>query len=110
MGGQKIKELDMGWSHGIVEGKNVGYAVRAKCEHPGCGKRIDRGLAYKCGNDIGSGIGFCNGFFCYEHLCYLGRGGVQVCQSCANDVARMWHQKLPFPELNLRNRKRKIQK
>jgi hypothetical protein len=40
------EEIDMGWSHGIVEGKHVGYAVRAKCEHPGCKKRIDRGLAY----------------------------------------------------------------
>lgn len=87
----------MGWSHGIVEGKHVGYAVRAKCEHPGCEKRIDRGMAYKCGNDIGSGVGFCNGFFCSDHLYFLGRAGAQVCQTCANDVARMQHRKLPFP-------------
>ena len=91
------EEIDMGWSHGIVEGKHVGYGVRAKCEHPGCNAKIGRGLAYKCGNDIGSGDGFCNGFFCYDHLHHLGRGGVQVCQSCANDVARMQHRKLPFP-------------
>ena len=89
----------MGWSHGIVEGKRVGYGVRAKCEHPGCNARIDRGLAFKCGNDIGSGVGFCNRFFCSKHLYYLGRGFVQVCQSCANDVARMQHRKLPFPNM-----------
>jgi len=87
----------MSWAKGIVEGKHVGYAVNAMCEHPGCKKRINRGLAYKCGNDIGSGDGFCNGFFCREHLYYLGRGGVQVCQSCANDVARKQHRALPFP-------------
>ena len=87
----------MGWSHGIVEGKRVGYGVRAKCEHPGCNARIDRGLAFKCGNDIGRGVGFCNRFFCSKHLYYLGRGFVQVCQSCANGVARMQHRRLPFP-------------
>jgi hypothetical protein len=86
----------MGWSRGIVEGKKVGYAVRAKCKHPGCDKPINRGMGHKCGNEIGSGEGFCNGFFCADHLHFLGKGGVQVCQSCANDVARLNHRKQPF--------------
>lgn len=86
----------MGWSYGVVEGKKVGYSVQAICEQQGCRTKIDRGLSYKCGSDIGSGVGFCNRFFCTEHLYYLGIGGVQVCQACANDVARMRHKKLPF--------------
>ncbi|MCK9435483.1 MAG: hypothetical protein M0R32_11950, partial [Candidatus Cloacimonetes bacterium] len=60
----------MGWSYGVVEGKEVGYGVKAICEHPGCKKKIDRGLAYACGNDIGSSDTFCNGFFCGDHLYY----------------------------------------
>jgi hypothetical protein len=88
----------MGWSRGIVEGKTVGYSVNARCEHPGCKAGITRGLANKCGAEPGSGVGFCNGYFCSEHLGYLGINYRQVCQSCANDVARMLHRKLPFPQ------------
>ena len=86
----------MGYGHGVVEGKGVGYNVDAVCEQPGCNIKIHRGLAYSCGDEIGSGYGFCNGFFCEKHLYMLGFGNAPVCQNCANDVARIKHQKLPF--------------
>ena len=72
----------MGWSYGIVEGKAVGYSVEAICEHPNCNKRINRGLAYKCGNDIGSGEDFCNGFFCSDHLFLTVKGW--RCAECSD--------------------------
>ena len=88
----------MGWGHGIVDGKHVGYAIRAKCEQPGCGKWIDRGLAFKCGGQIGSDAFFCNRFFCGDHL-YLSarRHGGMLCQECSNDEARATHKRMPFP-------------
>lgn len=40
----------MGWSYGVLpDGREVGYGVHAVCEHPGCAKHIDRGLAHLCG-------------------------------------------------------------
>ena len=45
----------MGWSYGEnMDGKEIGYSVEASCEHPGCDKKIDRGLAYACGGDHGA--------------------------------------------------------
>jgi len=58
----------------------VGYGVPATCDHPGCGARIDRGLAYVCGDgpfggsgyiegyDEDGGCGGCGLYFCDEHL------------------------------------------
>ena len=74
----------MGWSYGIVEGKEVGYAVDATCEFLGCNKKIDRGLAYKCGDYPGSGDDFCNGYFCYDHLVMTKNG--QRCEECSKEI------------------------
>lgn len=70
----------MGWSHGVINGKEVGYGVIATCEHPGCTTRIDRGLAYACGGSPGEDEHSCNGHFCYEHL-YASKHGF-VCEEC----------------------------
>jgi hypothetical protein len=70
----------MGWSKGIVNGKTVGYSVNATCEHPGCKTKIDRGLAYACGGNHGDGDGYCDGYFCYEHLILTPEG--QKCHAC----------------------------
>jgi len=82
----------MGWSIGYDSNhrRDVGYGVPATCDHPGCGKEIDRGLSYICGGDIGGGEYGCGLFFCEEHLHYVGRRGtdrkvrhVQLCERCA---------------------------
>ena len=39
----------MGWSRGMENGREIGYAVDAECDLPGCSVEIDRGLAYRCG-------------------------------------------------------------
>ncbi len=63
----------MSWAIGYNETykRDVGYGVPAYCDHPGCKRVIDRGLAYICGGDIGGGEHGCGLFFCEKHL-YLG--------------------------------------
>lgn len=63
----------MGWSIGF-DGRwqrDIGYGVIAYCDHPGCGKEIDRGLAYVCGGQepYGGDCG-CGLYFCAEHQYY----------------------------------------
>lgn len=56
----------MGWAIGYLDGRDVGYGVPATCEQPECKKKIDRGLAYKCGewrSDDACGL-----YFCGKHL------------------------------------------
>lgn len=59
----------MGWSDCGTDskGRPIGYAHRATCDHPGCNKQIDRGLAYACGGIHGEDPG-CEGYFCGDHL------------------------------------------
>lgn len=83
----------MGWSVGYDSNhrRDIGYGVPAKCDHPGCGKDIDRGLAYVCGGDVYGGEDGCGLFFCGEHLRYVhrddGDGGKewspQLCERCS---------------------------
>lgn len=62
----------------------VGYGVPAWCDHPGCYKRIDRGLANICcnqephGGDEGCGL-----FFCEEHHSYDNG----KCERCARKMS-----------------------
>ena len=60
----------MGWSLGFDHSwqRDVGYGVPAFCDHPGCGKEIDRGLAHLCGDDLFGGERGCGLYFCAEHL------------------------------------------
>ncbi len=62
--------------HGLADcgtdsnGRFIGYAFEAECDHPGCDTRIDRGVAFSCGgmhNDNGQGWS-CEKYFCLEHL------------------------------------------
>ncbi len=43
-----------------------GYGVPAWCGYPGCSKKIDRGMAYACGEEPFSEIG-CDDYFCEKH-------------------------------------------
>lgn len=77
----------MGWAHGILDGKEVGYAVADVCNEKGCDTEIDCGLAYLCGNlydDIG-----CGDYFCYAHLFCgpEGSGDCWLCKRCSEREA-----------------------
>ena len=71
------------WSVGWSERwqRDVGYGVRAVCDHPLCHEPIDRGLAYICGGEIHGGEHGCGLFFCHEHLRYAERCS-QLCPAC----------------------------
>ena len=68
----------MGWSIGYDENwkRDVGYGVPCVCDHPGCNRRIDRGLAYVCGGEPYGGDDGCGLFFCEKH------GGGMQCERC----------------------------
>lgn len=72
----------MGWADCGFDSKNrpIGYIHSATCDHEGCEKEIDRGLAYACGGGHLGGADFCEDYFCYEHL-LMGKG-VQLCRRC----------------------------
>lgn len=56
----------------LPDGRKAGYAVEARCDNPGCGEVIDRGLSYLCGlhpegyRDVDEPG--CGGYFCMTHL------------------------------------------
>lgn len=60
----------MGWSIGfdLNWNRDIGYGVPATCDHPGCGEKIDRGLANVCsGQEPYGGEYGCGLYFCSEH-------------------------------------------
>lgn len=69
----------MGWAVGFDPNwqRDIGYGVPSLCDHPGCRKRIDRGLAYVCGNDVYGGEDGCGLFFCDDHRTLGGK-----CERC----------------------------
>ena len=78
----------MGWGYCGKDSlsRSIGYSIRAKCDKPNCGAKIDRGLSYVCGGmHGGDGIG-CGRYFCGKHLVYvkskLEARVVQVCDEC----------------------------
>jgi len=60
----------MGWGDCGTDskGRPIGYLFEATCDYPGCGKKIDRGLSYACGNMHGETTYGCEQYFCREHL------------------------------------------
>lgn len=73
----------MGWSLGYDTNweRDIGYGVPAFCDHPGCGKEIDRGLAYVCGGEPYGGDKGCGLYFCGMHLFGY---QPQRCDRCGN--------------------------
>ena len=59
----------MGWGRGYnSERREVGYAVEAVCDFPGCEEQIDRGLGYVCGDmHLGANEWGCGDYFCEAH-------------------------------------------
>lgn len=78
----------MSWSHcgKDSQGRDIGYAHAATCDHPGCDKVIDRGLSYACGGMHGEDEVSCEKYFCEEHLAYAVDSDDDlhnVCAECA---------------------------
>lgn len=76
----------MGWSIGYdtTWKRDIGYGVPSTCDHPGCGKKIDRGLAYVCGGEPYGGDSGCGLYFCGKHL-HLSSSGPLRCKRCVQD-------------------------
>lgn len=77
----------MGWANCGYDsnGRPIGYAFEATCDHPGCKAKIDRGVSYACGNMHGELDHACEGYFCGDHLSgTLPIDGKErgVCQAC----------------------------
>jgi hypothetical protein len=86
----------MGYAVYPVGKRFGGYGVPTICEHPGCNKKIDRGIDYACGGEPFSEYG-CDRYFCEDHREWHefntgcgSREGAFVCNRCAQ-------RKLPFP-------------
>lgn len=86
----------MGWGDCGTDskGRQIGYVHSARCDHPGCKTKIDRGLSYSCGGMHGTGEGGCEGYFCYQHLFHVedpfewvGRqkGFALLCEQCRTE-------------------------
>ena len=74
----------MGWGGPMpnLEGRLVGYNVRAVCDHIGCITRIDRGIAYVCGGMHDGGEHGCGKYVCGQHLYFA---PIQLCKECADN-------------------------
>jgi len=75
----------MGWSDCGLDsrGRHIGYQYQARCDHKGCHRRIDRGLAFACGNMHGETEYGCEGYFCHDHLHGVGEEhDYQLCAEC----------------------------
>lgn len=87
----------MGWANCGTDsnGRPIGYAHSATCDHPGCDKKIDRGLSYVCGDMHGEDEVSCERYFCPEHLSGLARHcDGQVVSVCAECEA-LWRKECP---------------
>lgn len=71
----------MSWAIGYDKnwGRDIGYGVPAYCDHPGCMEKIDRGLAYVCGNSPYGGDFGCGLYFCENHHF---NGKHSLCERC----------------------------
>jgi hypothetical protein len=93
----------MSWSLGFDPhwNRDIGYGVPAFCDHPGCNKKIDRGLSFVCGGEPFGGEFGCGLYFCGEHLQLRhprGEDGVyQNCRRCMTYRAP-FHPKPDHPE------------
>jgi len=71
----------MGWSIGFDGNwkRDIGYAVPAICDHPGCENEIDRGISHVCGGAAYGGDDGCGLYFCSDHLYPI------KCEQCIDD-------------------------
>ena len=83
----------MSWAHCGTDsqGREIGYAIRATCDHLNCSQEIDRGLSYVCGGMHGEDEVSCERYFCERHqrnhrfVCGYGHETL-VCGECARTL------------------------
>jgi hypothetical protein len=81
----------MGWAVGYDPNwkRDIGYGVPAVCDHPNCGKKIDRGISYVCGGEPFGGDHGCGLFFCSEHRKFHdiddGEDAASLCECCRSE-------------------------
>ena len=80
----------MGWARcGVNDhGQEMGYAVEAVCDEPGCLETIDRSLAHVCGR-MHEDEDTCHKYYCGTHLfaASVGAGG-GLCERCLKEWER----------------------
>ncbi len=81
----------MSWSIGYDHNwhRDIGYGVPATCDHPGCGKEINRGLVHVCCAQQPCGGDGCGLYFCSDHMYHSATqssiGGTAKCLRCLYD-------------------------
>ena len=88
----------MGWSIGYDSNwkRHIGYGVPAFCDHPGCGRHIDRGLSYVCGSQPFGGERGCGLYFCETHRSMTSKG--ELCARCYPKIRKPFLPTPDFPE------------
>ncbi len=89
----------MGYAHYVLgDGREAGYGVADVCNVDGCDEKIDRGLAYLCGDVGDGGEHGCGRYFCYTHLFYALRHDEadaaqppQLCPGCLEKWTQAGH-------------------
>jgi hypothetical protein len=86
----------MGWADCGTdsEGRPIGYAHEATCDHPGCNEQIHRGLAYACGGMHGADDFSCERYFCADHRGWIRDAQGKYRSVCA-ECEKMWRQEFP---------------
>jgi len=105
----------MGWARCGKDsnGRPIGYAYAATCDHPGCETEIDRGLSYACGGmhgnsclggdrefDWDANVTVCERYFCQAHLrdpILEHEDGAELyapmmCDECASELERAYRE------------------
>ena len=93
----------MGWANCGEDrnGRPIGYAVEAKCDEPGCEVKIDRGLAYVCGDMHGEDELSCDKYFCNSHkpgAAWTGEHLVAICNACVAEMKKAVEDDSEFDE------------
>jgi len=88
----------MSWARGFdSQGREIGYAIRAFCDHRSCNVRIDRGLPFTCGGMVDGGEYGCGNFYCDLHrsTTVTGPATVSLCRDCM----KRYEAKYPSEEM-----------
>lgn len=74
----------MGWGNCGTNrnGVEIGYAVEAECDEPGCTTMIDRGLAFICG-EMHDDQRTCAKYYCHDHQTLINR--CKRCEAIPNE-------------------------
>lgn len=81
----------MGWGDCGKDdrGRNIGYVWEATCDHPGCSRKIDRGLSYACEGMHGFVEWGCDQYFCSAHMHLVedpDGQAISLCHQCCDKI------------------------